>query len=59
MGDPVRFMPAANFDHTSGFSDELRREVTGRVDQVNEAHRWYRVRWEAGDGSIQHEVFKF
>ena len=61
IGDKVRFIPAANFDHSAGFGDILRKEVTGTVVQIHEARRWYRVEFIMGDrpGCIGHECFKF
>lgn len=38
---------------------DIQLEVTGTVDYVNAAHRWYRVRYETPAGGVQHESFKF
>ena len=38
---------------------DIQLEVTGTVDYVNAAHRWYRVRYETPAGGVQHECFKF
>ena len=38
---------------------DIQLEVTGTVDYVNAAHRWYRVRYETPEGGVQHECFKF
>ena len=38
---------------------DIKLEVTGTVDYVNAAHRWYRVRYETPEGGVQHESFKF
>ena len=38
---------------------DIQLEVTGMVDYVNAAHRWYRVRYETPEGGVQHESFKF
>lgn len=57
VGDKVRFVPCANYDHSAGFADILMREVTGTVVQVHEAHRWYRVEYERG-GARGYECFK-
>lgn len=59
IGDTYRFVPAANRDHTAGFSEILRdQKVTGRVIQINEEHRWFRVEYNM-PGCIGHECFKF
>lgn len=58
VGDKWRFMPAANYDHSAGFGDVLRREVTGTVVEVNAEHRWFRVEYLRG-GVTGYECFKF
>lgn len=58
VGDKVRFIPGAFLEHSENFAEELRREVTGTVIQVNEEHRWYRVEYDM-PGYIGHECFKF
>ena len=58
IGDKVRFTPAANFNKSAGFCAELLPPVAGTVVQVNEAHRWYRVRYEVS-GCIRYETFKY
>ena len=57
IGDKVRFTPTANTDHSAGFPDVLAVEVEGTVVQINEEHRWYRVRCELPTGYIFHECF--
>ena len=57
IGDKVRFTPTANIDHSAGFPDVLAVEVEGTVVQINEEHRWYRVRCELPTGYIFHECF--
>ena len=61
IGVMVRFIPAANYDHSAGFYDILMREITGTVVQIHDAHRWYRVEYIMGTkpGCIGHECFKF
>lgn len=54
----MRFIPAANFGKSAGFGADLLVEVTGRVVQVNEEHRWYRTAYEL-PGGTGHECFKF
>ena len=57
----MRFTPAANFDHSTGFSDFLKKEVEGTVIEIHEDHRWYRVEFNMGSapGCIGHECFKY
>ena len=57
IGDKVRFRPAANYDHSCGFPDELQIEVEGTVEYINEKHGYYRVRYEL-PGCDGHECFK-
>ena len=38
---------------------ETELKVTGTVIQVNEEHRWYRVRFVLANGTTLHETFKF
>lgn len=57
IGDKVKFTPTANTDHSAGFPDILAVEVEGTVVQINEEHRWYRVRCELPTGYIFHECF--
>lgn len=59
IGDKVRFVPAANFDHSAGFTDILRAQVTGTVIQIHEEHGWYRVEYPLNARCIGHECFKF
>ena len=60
IGDKVRFIPEASFDHSAGFADILMQEVTGTVIQVNEQNRWYRVEYQTNKpGCIGHETFKY
>lgn len=58
IGDKIRFVPAANYDHSAGFGEILRNAVTGTVVQIHEAHQWYRVAYPM-PGCIGHECFKF
>ena len=58
VGDKIRFVPGANLDKSSGFSDVLGQKVTGTVVQVNEAHRWARAAYETPQGT-RYECFKF
>ena len=44
-------------DVLTGFGQAIRTTVTGTVDYINQAHGWARVRYLAGDGSVQHECF--
>lgn len=57
IGDKVRFRPAANEDKSAGFPDVLAVEVTGTVVMVNEAHGWYRARYELPSGGVSYECF--
>ncbi len=60
IGDRVRFVPAANTDHSAGFGDALRRPVTGTVVRIHEGHRWYMVEYPVlKPGCIGRECFKF
>lgn len=59
VGDKVKFTPAAYFGKTDGFCEYLDIEVTGEIVQVNEARRWYRVRYEVRPGCIRFETFKY
>ena len=58
VGDPWTFRPAANFEKSSGFGEILGVKVMGTIVQVNEEHRWFRVRYEMPYG-VLHECFKF
>ena len=58
VGDKWRFIPCANYDHSTGFSDILLVQVTGTVVQVNREHRWFRVKYTRG-GATGYECFKF
>ena len=63
VGDRKTFRPTAfELDHAMSLLTlraDIQLEVTGTVDYVNAAHRWYRVRYETPRGGIQHECFKF
>lgn len=59
VGDKVKFTPAAYLGKTDGFCEYLDIEVTGEIVQVNEARRWYRVRYEVRPGCIRFETFKY
>ena len=59
VGGKVKFTPAAYLGKTDGFCEDLTIEVTGEIVQVNEARRWYRVRYEVRPGCIRFETFKF
>ena len=59
IGDTVRIIPAANFDHSAGFGEILREPIPAKVIQIQEKHRWYRVRYEIRPGCIGWECFKF
>lgn len=58
IGDKFRFIPSCNAENTNGFGEVLRVEVTGTVEKIHEAHRWYRAQYDTPMG-IQHETFKF
>ena len=58
VGGKVKFTPAAYLGKTDGFCEYLDIEVTGEIIQVNEARRWYRVRYEVRPGCIRFETFK-
>ena len=59
IGDTVRIIPAANFDHSAGFGEILREPIPATVIQIQEEHRWYRVRYTIRPGCIGYECFKF
>ena len=59
VGGKVKFTPAAYLGKTDGFCEYLDIEVTGEIVQVNEARRWYRVRYEVRPGCIRFETFKY
>lgn len=59
VGDKVKFTPAAYLGKTDGFCEYLDIEVTGEIVQVNEARRWYRVRYKVRPGCIRFETFKY
>lgn len=63
LGDQRTFVPAAfEGEHQQGLRSirpEADATVTGTVIYVNEAHRWYRVRFELPDGVPAFECFKF
>lgn len=41
IGDKIRFRPAATYDHSTGFPDELHVEVEGTVEYINEKHHYF------------------
>lgn len=57
IGDKIRFRPAANYDHSAGFPNELQIEVTGTVEYINREHNYFRVSYPL-PGCIGHECFK-
>lgn len=57
LGDKVCFRPAATYDHSAGFPDELGITVEGTVEYINEKHAFYRVRYTL-PGCEGHECFK-
>lgn len=57
IGDKICFRPAANYDHSTGFPDVFRAEVTGTVIYVDRKHNLFRVEY-ALPGCIGHECFK-
>lgn len=59
IGGKVKFTPAAYLGKTDGFCENLDIELTGEIVQVNEARRWYRVRYEVRPGCIRFETFKY
>ena len=59
VGDKVKFTPAAYLGKSDGFCEDLTIEVTGEIVQVNEARRWYRVRYEVRPDCIRFETFKY
>lgn len=61
IGDNVTFIPAAWTSITGHNQIELlgaAKNVTGRIERINRAHRWFRVAYEAA-GVTQYECFKF
>ena len=62
IGDKISFKPSCWFAMRGEAAPPgqewlpLGDTVTGTVDYINEAHNWYRVRYEAG-GLVQHECF--
>ena len=59
VGGKLKFTPAAYLGKTDGFCEDLTITVTGEIVQVNEARRWYRVRYEVRPGCIRFETFKY
>ena len=57
IGDKIRFRPAANYDHSTGFADVLQTEVTGTVIYIDRKHNLFRVQYEL-PGCIGYECFK-
>lgn len=58
VGDKIRFIPAANYDHSAGFGEILLRELTGTIFEVNAERRWFRVEYQRGS-VIGYECFKY
>lgn len=58
IGDKIRCRPAATYDHSTGFPDELHVEVEGTVEYINEKHHYFRVSYPL-PGCDGHECFKF
>lgn len=58
VGDKIRFIPAANYDHSAGFGEILLRELTGTIIEVSAERRWFRVEYQRGS-VIGHECFKY
>lgn len=59
IGDKVTFQPHAFL--TEGALTQCSKApttVTGRVEYINHAHDWYRVRVEFEGGAVLHECFK-
>ena len=59
VGGKVKLTPAAYLGKTDGFCEDLTVTVTGEIVQVNEARRWYRVRYDVRPGCIRFETFKY
>lgn len=60
-GDKIKFIPAAWTQFSPAGVLEAygaQSEVVGEIIEINRAHRWYRVRYQAG-GTTQYETFKF
>lgn len=61
LGDTYKFRPAELAVSGDGILSHLPgrpRYVTGVVDYINAAHRFFRVRYELW-GNVLHECFKF
>ena len=60
VGDPYSWAPSAFTEHSNCVAALLGASVMlrGRVIQVNEAHRWFRVEAVCPGGVIR-ETFKF
>ena len=61
LGDTYKFRPHGLDVHNDGSLAHLPgrpRYVTGTVDYINEAHRFFRVRYELWVNEL-HECFKF
>lgn len=61
VGDPYSFKPWAWFENPQQYSlhaDSV-PTVTGTIVYINEAHRYFRVRYCTESGCIGHECFKF
>ena len=61
LGETYKFRPEGLDQHSDGSLAHLPgrpRYVTGTIDYINEAHRYFRVRYEMW-GKAFHECFKF
>ena len=63
VGDRKTWIPAAfEGEHQQGLRSlrpDAEAQVTGTVVYVNQAHRWYRVRFDLPGGVPAFECFKF
>ena len=59
IGDKVKIIPAANTDHSAGFSGILLDPIEATVIQINEERRWYRVEYPLPGGAVGRECFKY
>ena len=63
IGDRRTFVPAAfEGEHQQGLRSirpDADAKVTGTVIYINEAHRWYRMRYDLPGGVPAFECFKF
>ena len=58
IGQTVSFTPTA---YKEGYGAKTRRyeKVRGKVTEINEEHRWYRLTYRTECGWEQSECFKF